>query len=534
MLPALALAVALVAAWGLARGPDVAEEGDVVARGPAGEDAPGPLLVEPVLRGAADARPAPAADERAGPDRDPLGWRITFESVGMDGTPLAWELAAFRDARGAPREHVRAPGDATTGFLDVTGEGRLVVEAEGFVPWASGWLARPVAGTLHVVARLDPGLAVAGEVFEQDGRTPLAAGSVLVFCNGGALPDGTSFGQQGEVADGRFRVTGLAPGPVEVRVGARRSPAGQPVRIQAEAGDEDLRIVLGPWGRITLLLVDERTGFAPVTTYLQVFDVDDDGDAFPRLTTSTTAPAEGAPPTPLGGFDAAPGARVRFRVEAQGYEPSDVFEVVVPAVGRPGRDPRRAASRAAKRRARAPPAPGAGRAAPRARAGRASRRRRQHRARLPRGGRRRLARARAGHAPPGRGRRVSSVRTGSRLGAGPGPTWSWRPARSARWTCCSVPAGGSSSRGAPTCAPRPSGGCAAATRARSARATTGWARPTASSWASSRPAAGGSGSSRPRGGDRTATVEVRAGEVVRVDPAALAPVGDEDPRRGRR
>jgi hypothetical protein len=37
-----------------------------------------------------------------------------------------------------------------------------------------------------------------------------------------------------------------------------------------------------------------------------------------------------------------------------------------------------------------------------------------------------------------------------------------------------------------------------------------------------------------RGGDRTATVEVRAGEVVSLDPAALAPVGDEDPRRGGR
>ena len=533
VLPAIALAVALLAVWTLVRGPDAAEDGDVVARGPAGEDAPGPLVVEPVLRGAADARPAPAADERAGPDRDPLGWRITFEVVGMDGTPLAWDLAAFRDARGDALEHVRAPRDATTGFLDVTGEGRLVVQAEGFVPWMSGWLARPVAGTIHLVARLDAGLAVAGEVFEQDGRTPLAAGSVLVICNGGALPDGTSFGQQGEVEDGRFRVTGLAPGPVDVQVRGAHRQAGQPARTLAQAGDEDLRIVLGPWGRITLLLVDERTGFAPVTTYLQVFEIGDDGVAMPCLTTSTTAPAEGQPPTSLGGFDAAPGARLRYCVEAQGYEPSDVFEVVVPLSG--GVVETRVGLRPAPRSV-----------------GRVRLRLRVESGVLPEHVL--VARHDAGGST-GRGYPVEAGVVSLELGPGahhlvvgdawapsdPGPDWvpvpvhvELAPGQEREVDVLLCPGGWVFLAGGGDLRPETvrwlSGSDTREVRARHHRMgeTDGYLLGLLP------PGRWGLWLVETRGGDRTASVEVRAGEVVRLDPAALAPVGDEDPRRGGR
>ncbi len=336
--PVLVLAVLVAAGaawWFFSRGAGRHDSGDAVARSaPGDEEVLPPIRLDPVLRGAPDA----TAEDQDGAEAETKGtdhgtWRITFDVVTQDGVPTPWERAELRGRDGRVLQWVQALQGSTTGFLDVVGQGRVAVRADGSVPWASGWLARPVSGALHLRVQLDRGLAVAGQVFERDGRTPLAEGTVRARGAGGLDPRHPSIGfVQAEVFEGRFRIEGLRPGKVDIRARGFNVRQGRPVEAEVQAGDENVRLVLGAGGEFRFLIVDERTGLAPVTGYVRIERVDDDGIR-PWLTTSTTIPAVGEEARVIGPFRATPGVRQRFRVRARGYEPSGIVEVVVPETG---------------------------------------------------------------------------------------------------------------------------------------------------------------------------------------------------------
>ena len=81
------------------------------------------------------------------------------------------------------------------------------------------------------------------------------------------------------------------------------------------------------------LIVDAATGLAPVTGYLRIERVEGDPDDSWTLTTTSTGPEAGEEASPIGSLFARPGERRLFRVHARVYESSDIVDAVVPATG---------------------------------------------------------------------------------------------------------------------------------------------------------------------------------------------------------
>ncbi len=291
----------------------------------------------PVLHGrpTAEAR-APAPHPPGAPGEPPAAkpWRLTFDVVDEHGSPRPWTRAAMHDREGQVllQEWVEE-GPRTEGELAVPGSGYLVVWSHQRVPWVSAWQEPPPSGTRHLEARVDTGLAVAGEVFEQDGITPLAWGEVHVWCKASAEPYRPALGAiPGIVQAGRFRVAGLPPGLATVQAKAYDQAQGRPVKVETEVGDDALRLVLGSQGVISFLVVDRSTGLAPRTKYLEIRTLRD-GREQAWSTASTMQPREPEAAKPIGKHLGNPGETYRFRVRAQGYEPSDVVAVTVPDTG---------------------------------------------------------------------------------------------------------------------------------------------------------------------------------------------------------
>ena len=332
----LLLAAVGVVGWFLTRrdvGPDPGGKVSRASPG-AGDEAP-PLVGQPVLRGARDAASPPAPPTPSDAAAEPGSCRVAFDVVGPDGARLPWQRAVFYDDRDVELAHALAPPGASSGLVDAPGPGRLAVFALGYRPWVSGPLARPPSGTHHLVARPDPGLAVAGELFAQDGTTPVTDGTVIVRTLDRIHPGAAAqpIVVPGQVVSGRFRVTGLPVGPVRVDARAAQWREGLPVSVETVAGDEALRLVLGARGEIEIVLVDAVTGHAPVAGYVRIDRIDEHGVPQPWFATSKNAPVAQEEPTVLTRLFAQPGETLRFRVEAQGYAVRDEVEVSVPETG---------------------------------------------------------------------------------------------------------------------------------------------------------------------------------------------------------
>jgi hypothetical protein len=195
--------------------------------------------------------------------------------------------------------------------------------------------------------RIPAPLGVSGRVFEQDGVTPLFSGQVQVLPerspDGGWAPYAVSAMVMTD-AEGGFVMEGLPPGKVRLQASAFDKSRGRGVEVEAYAGDEDLRIVLGPQGAVALLVTDEATGLAPQTKHVRIEILKDgEADVWSQFTSAKLAEPKEAKQTAW--YLVSPGDTVRFRVRAVGYEPSAVLEVTIPPTG--GREVLRVPLRAA-------------------------------------------------------------------------------------------------------------------------------------------------------------------------------------------
>lgn len=287
----------------------------------------------PVLRGATDpTTPSPASvPEAASPDT----WRITYEVFDADGTPRHHMGTEFQGGEGE-RVSVHTPedGPANEGTVEVRGSGYLVIRSYHRVPWVSPWLDPPPLGERHLVVRLDRGLPIHGVLLHPDGVTPMTRGIIKLHAPVVSEPyrpgihDRTALVQ----GDGTFRFEGLSPGTVTLRADGYDPTVGGPVSVQAEAGDENVRIPLRPAGGIAFLIVDDATGRALQSPRWAVLEMV--GDENRVRTSGSINPSEDPPEArPTSFLQVQPGRRYRFRVEAQGYQPSRTIEIDIPPEG---------------------------------------------------------------------------------------------------------------------------------------------------------------------------------------------------------
>lgn len=336
--PRRVLAVlALVAAaggllwWSLRTDRGDETSGAPIERARASDDAPPPPPIEaPVLQGAprAPSPSPPAADH-------PAIWRLTYEVLDADGTPRHHSRAAFFDrAREEVAESYPEDGPATEGALEVPGAGYLVVWSHHRVPWISAWLEPPASGKRHLVVRLDHGLEIAGVVYASDGVTPIPSAWVRLWRFPETEPFAPAISSRAAPVgrDGSFRIGGFPPGTVKLRAGAYDRTLGVPVELEAEAGDPDVHLVLGPQGALAFLLVDEATGLALQTKRWSVH-VRERGEERLWMWGSSVTTGGSAEAKPSNFLCAVPGQTYRIRVEAQGYEASETQVVTIPAEG---------------------------------------------------------------------------------------------------------------------------------------------------------------------------------------------------------
>jgi hypothetical protein len=270
----------------------------------------------------------------AGGDAPLRPWILSYEISDAAWEPFPWCLVSLHGRDGG--EFAKREG-GSRGALEVLDGAYLVVRAHRRVHWPvwrSEWLEAPPGGTRHLVVRMPELRTVSGTALEQDGETPVSGAHVSASW---AAADGSwtppdAWASATTDAAGRFVVEGLPPGRVRVEVGARSFTQGSPAGIDAEAGDEDLRIVLGPQGAVALLVTDEATGLAPRTKHLRIDLVTKDGEQVWKHWTRTTL-GEPRAAEWTAWHPVSPGASARFRVRAVGYEPSPELQVVVPPTG---------------------------------------------------------------------------------------------------------------------------------------------------------------------------------------------------------
>lgn len=306
------------------------------------DDAPPTIVTAPHLEGSgsgAAARGGTDSSRRSNrPDEPTTGassWKLTFACYDTDGEPHPWTSAILYDGEGKALKAVHHEGDPThEGSIEVPGEAYLVVEAWKSAPWRSEWLTPPASGERHCRVTLGDGLTLAGIVYQQDGRTPLHSGTVRVW----SLPSEDEWrpGVAARMAvvgkDGRFAVEGLPGGPLRVVAEAHDFTLGRKITVQGEAGEQDLRVVLGPQGAIALLITDAETGLELDTKQGRILRVTDEGEQAWSFWGRPPG-AELKEATRTSWYRAEPGSTHRFRVRAHGYAPSEVIEVLVPPTG---------------------------------------------------------------------------------------------------------------------------------------------------------------------------------------------------------
>ena len=332
----VALVVALAGWWWSARTEEAPADQDLAAVG-SEPDTPEPLLPAPgaaELLGDGAARPTAEATPDA-PSLQATGrWTLTFECQDADGKPTRWTHASVHRSPGTEPIWLE-PADETPnrGSTEIDGRARLVVHGWNKQPWISETLGPPASGTRHLTVRFEDGVSVSGRVFQQDGETPLSAGKVTAWCPEQLDPWRPALSSRWTIVrkDGTFTVPGLYPGTVRLVAEAYDRALGTKSRVEAEGGDEHVRMVLGKISAAGLLIVDAETGFAPSTKRLRIFRVDADGEE-PLGQSSWTTPAADRPAIPGFWHYVKPGTELGFRVRAQGYRDSG------PVVFRTSRD----------------------------------------------------------------------------------------------------------------------------------------------------------------------------------------------------
>ena len=291
----------------------------------------------------AERRPDPATQPQTEPSETtsradvseaPQAWELHVSVRGPGGKPYPGALVRFLDGLGSEiaRADTSADGEAR---IHARGSGRAVVtRVQPYLPARSDLLETPPSGERRIVLTVAGGtLAVAGRIFDADGRAPVDA---LVSAKLAAPPEwvgewrwaGNPVRNPGE--KGTFRIEGLTPGRylLVMRLSHHAQTEGRPpaTPIEVEAGDENVLIRLEAVTWLTFRWIDAVTG-KPVATRRQVFQKRGDEEV-PFATAS--GPAGGLPSTK----DFRPGSRLVFQARAEGYHPSEPIKLVLDPIER--------------------------------------------------------------------------------------------------------------------------------------------------------------------------------------------------------
>lgn len=263
------------------------------------------------------------------PVHDPdAEWRIEVEIRGSDGAPPDATRLTFVSPA-SERIAEGSTGKEGTATIGVRGTGRLfVLPSGGWAPWTSDLLSPPPSGVHALTVELEAGLEIGGKILDSEG-SPVRARVRAEPTEGWPwierLPPWT--GRAHSEKDGAFRIRGLLPGAYQLHVtprprrGHRAQPGLVPETPVVDAGAENVVIRLVPASGIVIRLVDADSGDA-IRAMANVYFV------------------EGAEETHRNFFsggslvlDEAPGTRMRLRILAEGYEPSEVEDFEFREVG---------------------------------------------------------------------------------------------------------------------------------------------------------------------------------------------------------
>jgi protocatechuate 3,4-dioxygenase beta subunit len=159
----------------------------------------------------AEPAPTPVPTERPAPTDACPGWRAPAEGpvalmvVDLRGRPIAGAEVTTAIEAGETVQRERLVADAD-GRLTVPSDARLLVSASGFVARDHLHAATLDPPRVHLL----PASTIAGRVRDAATGAPLAGAELVAqrHLGGSSRPDGRTTSD----ADGRFRVTGLAPG----------------------------------------------------------------------------------------------------------------------------------------------------------------------------------------------------------------------------------------------------------------------------------------------------------------------------------
>ncbi|MEO1085685.1 MAG: carboxypeptidase-like regulatory domain-containing protein, partial [Acidobacteriota bacterium] len=227
-----------------------------------------------------------------------------------DGQPISEAVVILKRNRIGSQASVDADGR----YRHETAAGvyRLEVEAAGFRQWSRSEV-RLEPGATAIDVRLERGFSVSGRVFDADG-TPMVGAQLWAMMGGGSTVSGNTDD------DGRFRVDGLAAGPLRIQVEHQRWGAVfEELTLAESRSDVEIRFPEG--GRLAgqVIDADEGTPISGATISASL-----------PLNSRRTATTDGD-----GRFlvdNAAPG-RYRVTASRDGYARRVVEEVEVPEPG---------------------------------------------------------------------------------------------------------------------------------------------------------------------------------------------------------
>lgn len=173
--------------------------------------------------------------------------RIAGVVVNASGEPVEGALVtAFRRARGIHPSAQSATDQGGAFALEGLDRGAHVLLAR-HPAHPDARLAPVESGTEDARITLEGGLTVRGRVVDETGR-PVPAAQVSVRRGASRLTRRTVGGVVSYDADGRFEVSGLSEGEIELVAASRGYPPSEPVL--ARAGDADVTLTLERGGRI--------------------------------------------------------------------------------------------------------------------------------------------------------------------------------------------------------------------------------------------------------------------------------------------